>query len=368
MLTLLGYDVTVICSTFSELTKASAENLSASGSVSGIRFWYAGGSTTRAPSFMRRRLVSAKGWSRLIRAVLAERPALVLSYPMTPLASAFLLPLTHMVGGLFLCDASELPEAHAGTGVRGSLHLAANTSGFRRSDGVVVISDSLVRRFESQIGARRLMLMPVVIDGQEFLTQDGPATRAKTTVFYSGRLNERKDGVGTLLEAFGIIHERRTDARLVLVGESDPSVVDEFRVRADALGIADAVEFRGVISREAMLDEMRSAAALVTARPDTPQNRANMPTKLIEYLATGTPVVATAVGNASEVVVNRETGLLVDPGNPGALAAAVLWVFDNEREARLIGQAGRESALSRFDQRRHVDALGEFIASLRTPK
>jgi glycosyltransferase involved in cell wall biosynthesis len=364
ILSSLGYEVTVICSTFSELTEEGAENLAARGSEDGIDFWYPGGSTVRCRGFARRRLRSLGSWYRLLRAVFSRRPALVLTYPMTLSASLMLLPATHLVGGLFLSDLSELPEMQTGDRIGLALRLGVNMSGFKRSDGVVVISQSLVNQLAKSTDARRLMLMPVIMDSRDFLPRRPLQTERKNTLFYAGRLNDAKDGVGTLLEAFRLVHEVRPLTRLVLVGEPRTAVVDEYRERARALGILDSTEFKGVVERRAMLDEMRAASVLVTARPDTPQNRANMPTKLLEYLAAGRPVVATAVGNACDLVEHSETGLLVDSSDAEAIATAVLWVFEHEDEARSMAEAGSDFVLSRFDYRGYVDEFGEFIARL----
>ena len=76
----------------------------------------------------------------------------------------------------------------------------------------------------------------------------------------------------------------------------------------------------------------------------------------IEAAAMARPVVATAVDGTPEVVRDRRTGRLVPPADPPALAQALLDLLRDPEAARRMGQAGRDSALLRFDLDRQVAA------------
>jgi glycosyltransferase involved in cell wall biosynthesis len=74
-----------------------------------------------------------------------------------------------------------------------------------------------------------------------------------------------------------------------------------------------------------------------------------MPNAILEAMAAGLPVVATAVGGTPEVVVDGITGLLVPRGDPEALRQAIARLMDDFDLRRRMGQAGRERVSSRFD-------------------
>jgi glycosyltransferase involved in cell wall biosynthesis len=74
-------------------------------------------------------------------------------------------------------------------------------------------------------------------------------------------------------------------------------------------------------------------------------------------MAMGRAVVATAVGGVPDIVVAGETGLLVEPSDPGALAGAVMALLDDPARATRLGSAGRARAESTFSLGAHVDAV-----------
>lgn len=152
------------------------------------------------------------------------------------------------------------------------------------------------------------------------------------TVLFVGRLVERK-GVPVLLEAWA--RAALPDATLAIVGDGpDRSALE---ARAAALGIGSTVDFRGRVS-DAELGAAYSAAdlfvlpAVLDARGDTE----GLGVVLLEAMASNVPVLASAAGGITDVVVDGESGSLVPPGDPAALAAALQRLrSDSELRARL---------------------------------
>ena len=133
----------------------------------------------------------------------------------------------------------------------------------------------------------------------------------------------------------------------------DGSEREELERLSGALGLDGRVVFLGARSRHGVLELFRAVdAALLSSRWE------NFPHSVVEALAVGTPVIATAVGGVPEVVRDGENGLLVPSGDARALAAAIRRFFaDESLRQRLAGAARasvasltRESALSRIEQ------------------
>lgn len=84
----------------------------------------------------------------------------------------------------------------------------------------------------------------------------------------------------------------------------------------------------------------------------------------MEAISLGKPVVATSVGGVPEVVADAETGILVEPGDPGALASAIEELLASPDRARDLGERGRRRAAAQFDVRQMLQRTKVVYADL----
>ena len=151
---------------------------------------------------------------------------------------------------------------------------------------------------------------------------------AERSLVFAGRLGPQK-ALRTLLEALVEVPE----VQVVVAGDGPERARLEASVRE--LGLEPRVAFLGTVPRERVLRLFRAADASVL-----PSAWENFPHTVVEALAVGCPVVATAVGGVPEVVRDGENGLLVPPGDPHALAGAIRRFFaDAELRERLAAAA-----------------------------
>lgn len=168
------------------------------------------------------------------------------------------------------------------------------------------------------------------------------------------RLNRLKDQA-TALRVMKALNEFRTQARLVLVGDGEEREALE-RERA-ALGLESCVEFLGMRSD---IPRLLGAADifLLTSISE------GIPLTLIEAMAAGLPCIATRVGGVAEVVVDGETGLLAEAGDPPALARRLSLLAGDPALRERLGNAGRQRALAQFDadrmHRRYLEVYREM--------
>jgi glycosyltransferase involved in cell wall biosynthesis len=132
---------------------------------------------------------------------------------------------------------------------------------------------------------------------------------------FAGRLTAQKE-LGLALEALAAVE----DVRLAILGDGPERGALERR--SHELGLNGRVRFLGGGGRDDVLRLFRAADAAVL-----PSAWENFPHTVVEALAAGTPVVATAVGGVPEIVRDGENGLLVPPGEPDALADAIRRFF-----------------------------------------
>jgi glycosyltransferase involved in cell wall biosynthesis len=186
----------------------------------------------------------------------------------------------------------------------------------RRAEAVVCPSSALAGE-ATRLGARQVEVVP---SGVDLPAEVGPEAEP-AEVLYAGRLSPEK-GVLELVEA-------AEGLNLVVAG--DGPLRDRVPM---ARGFVPPSELGGLYSR----------AAVVAC----PSHREGFGVAALEAMAHGRPVVAGAVGGLLDLVVNGETGILVEPGNVPALRAALDRLLEDPELRRRMGEAGRARAAERF--------------------
>lgn len=170
-------------------------------------------------------------------------------------------------------------------------------------------------------------------------TPPAPPDGRPFRVLFVGRLVERK-GVHHLIDAIVRLRRER-QVELHVVGDG-PSR-DALEVHARDQGVGHAVFFHGFVSSEELSRRFADSDVFVLpAVVDAKGDVEGLGVVLIEALGHGTPVIASAAGGIVDIVRNGETGLLVPPGDAGALAAAVARVQDEPELARRLVKQGQE--------------------------
>jgi glycogen(starch) synthase len=153
---------------------------------------------------------------------------------------------------------------------------------------------------------------------------------------YVGRISPGKGG-DELLAAVARVREQIPEFTLVVAGHADR----RWRTRLET---ADGIDYRGWIARSA-LGSLYAGARLAVVPSIWPEP---LPRAALESASAGVPVVATRVGGIPEVVVDGTTGLLVEPRDPSALAAAIVRLWHEPELARRLGAAARDRAATEF--------------------
>lgn len=178
----------------------------------------------------------------------------------------------------------------------------------------------------------------------------------RVTILSVGRLVEKK-GTDVLLEALARL-PRDLHWRLVHVGGGP--LAGELKRRAETLGVAGNVEWRGAMTQSELISEYRAADLFALAsRIAHDGDRDGLPNVLMEAQTQGLPCVATRVSAIHELIDHDVTGLLVAPDSPEELAAALEVLMTDPELRRRLGEAGRQRVAARFGMDANIARLAE---------
>jgi glycosyltransferase involved in cell wall biosynthesis len=228
------------------------------------------------------------------------------------------------------------------------------------ADTVVAISPWIAQAFD---GARAKVLPnPVGIPIPRDPAPREPCASDPVRLVVVGTVDRHKRQ-DLAVAAVRALRDRGLEAQLTIVGlEADRAYAAEVRAQARELGVSPQVRFSGPTSDVAAL--LLAADALLLPAGEV------TPLVLMEAMALRTPVVAARMGSIPDVVADEMSGLLVAPGDPAALAAAVLRLRRERGLAQRIAEGGRRRVQEHFDatgSHRRLSAEIGRLAAERTP-
>ena len=213
----------------------------------------------------------------------------------------------------------------------------------RRIDVRVAVSADAVELAQRYIGGE----YEILFNGIDLEAYSGPMVEHRdNAIFFCGRHEPRK-GLGVLLEAVSLMPG---DVRLWIASDGPETELLKTRYQND-----QRIEWLGRISDAEKIDRLRRASLFCA--PSLRGESCGI--VLLEAMAAGTPVVSTDIDGYRNVATDGENALLVEPGNPQALASAMSRIIADPRLATRLTAAGRIHA-----QSYSLDALADHYVVL----
>ncbi len=232
----------------------------------------------------------------------------------------------------------------------GYRHATTSVQALRRADLAISYSSTIDRHLATN-GVVRRAIVPLFATMRPADDAGGHAHRRR--VVFAGRVVTPK-GVAVLIRA-----ARSVEAEFVVCG--DGWQLEAMRKLARKLGVQERVRFTGWLAPEELAREL--AEASVVAMPSLWPEPFGLVG--IEAHAAGRPVIASATGGVRDWLKDGVSGLLVEPGDPRALAAALEQLLADPARQREMGEAGKALVAARFTPERHVAALAQAYATAR---
>jgi glycosyltransferase involved in cell wall biosynthesis len=215
-----------------------------------------------------------------------------------------------------------------------------------RADAMVAVSSADARRMIAveQIPERKIriipngILRPAFADPAVLRTELGLAPDLPIIGMVASLRPEKR--VDLLLDAVQVVASSGRPFHVVIVGAGP--LADELSAHAENIGVADRVSFLGYRPNGSELAAAFDIAVLASDREGTPLS-------LLEYMALGRAIVATAVGGIPEAIADERDGLLVEPGAAAQLAAAITRLLDAPEERLRLGSAAARRQAAEYD-------------------
>jgi len=170
-----------------------------------------------------------------------------------------------------------------------------------------------------------------------------------------GRLIAKK-GFAELIRACALLAERGKLFRCEIIGEGP--LENELRAQIAQLNLQNRFVLSGAKPQREVRQHLAAACVFVLPSVLDPEGGMdNLPTVIMEAMATGLPVISTNIAGIPEMVVQNETGFLVQPADPIALAKAIEDVIDDRLLAQRLGEAGHQRAQELFSIEKNVREL-----------
>jgi glycosyltransferase involved in cell wall biosynthesis len=196
----------------------------------------------------------------------------------------------------------------------------------------------------------RVHYIPNLIAPQ-FFQVDPKWNTPRKNILYVGSLKKEK-GVFDLIEAFVHLHNLGVQSELCIVGKGSTSIVQEIKLMAQRMRVADFVHLLGPLSHTQIAIEMQKAAFLVH-----PAWVDYSPNTVYEAMVAGLGVIATKVGGLPFMIDEGETGYLVEAHNPLALAAQMKELFMNPGQQQQMGSNAMGKMRARFNEGHVLEAI-----------
>jgi colanic acid/amylovoran biosynthesis glycosyltransferase len=171
-----------------------------------------------------------------------------------------------------------------------------------------------------------------------------------------------KKGFANLIRASALLVERGKSFRCEIVGEGP--LENQLRAQIEQLRLQEFVQLPGPKPQHELRARLANASVFVLPSVPEPEGGMdNLPTVIMEAMATGLPVVSTRVGGIPEMVIDNQTGFLVQPEDAVALAGAIEKVTNDRSLGQTLGRAGYERAQKLFSIEKNVRELCALLSS-----
>ena len=327
---------------------------------------------TTAPSFTTKTLLHLHGWliyraiKNLAREIISEfKPDIIHAHGAFPLGYAIYLlkkDLTISVKSAITAHGGDIHSAPFSS----SLIRNKTILSVRNNDLLIAVSQDLKDIAESLLSETKIKVIPNGVDIRKFTlsSEDNNWIKQKKGYFkerkillFVGSVMESK-GIKELLEAFDRVSSNRDNLLLILIGRMTRKDYIDHHIKS----LNGNIRLLGPVKHERLKLWMNLCDMFLL-----PSYNEGLPVSMLEAMACGKPVIVSDVGGISEVVRDKENGLLIEPKDVDSLVKAINFLLDNPDKARELGEKAKRVIFENYtwikNAERTIDVYREILES-----
>lgn len=234
----------------------------------------------------------------------------------------------------------------------------------RFHDGLTLISSEMGRQLQRDLSVDlhpNLHVWPSGVDPEMFKPRPRAAfaTGSELRLVFHGSLTDNR-GLSETVEAIGILAARSVAVRLILAGEG--AELARLQEAAERHEVADRVEFLGPRPYAEVPEIIAGADVAIMAYPRIDYWEANVPLKILEYMAMEVPVLCTDLRVFRRMTEQRGFARIIPDNRPETIAQGIEWARANLDSLRSAAPEGRELVLLNYSWKAIADGLDEFFS------
>jgi len=227
---------------------------------------------------------------------------------------------------------------------------------FQKARAIVGVSQEMCDKFV-QMGCDKDKIFYNPCSPNKLFLQLNPLMRKRQLLFV-GRFTEKKLPYSLLL-SFNKVKDKFPDAELVMIG--DGPLFDTVKNLVNLLNVKD-VELTGALSHQQVLEYFENSYLYVQHSVQASDgDKEGTPVAIMEASLAALPVVSTRHAGIKDVIIERETGILVDEFDVASMTDAICYLLDKRDVAFKMGQKGREFIMKSYSQELHAKRLNETV-------
>ena len=228
----------------------------------------------------------------------------------------------------------------------------------KQMNGLIVISSYLTKYYRT---VRNLLCLPPLVDKLEYkwVQNELQVNFSKIRLVYAGTPGKTKDNLGLLIECLYDL-KHYSNFEFIIVGISKEEYLSNNCQKKIIDDLGNKVVFKGRVPHQTSINLLKGSDFSIFLRQKTRTNMAGFPTKLVESISSGTPVITTNTSDISKYIINMKNGIIVDQLNKESLLTVLRNLLS--LDIKIIRGIKENVDATTFHYMNYCDQMKKFIS------